>query len=129
MKVVIEDLKNVLQPELSKRLKVLNTNTTYSVVFNLINGEYQLCNDGRCKDSQLLILKLKIVDCKADAAKIRTAIAKDGKSSLICHTNFIKSYKSLIGKVEPLTEIKNPYYSNAARMKLYDTRMLNYRLR
>ena len=126
MKVVIEDLKNTLQPELSKRLKVLNTNTTYSVVFNLINGEYQLCNDGRCKDSQLLILKLKIADCKADATKIRTAIAKDGKNSL---TTFIKSYKSLIGKVEPLTEIKNPYYSNAARMKLYDTRMLNYRLR
>ena len=129
MKVVIEDLKNVYVAKLRKHLESLNSKATYNIVFDLNNGDYNLCNCGKCTNNQLVILRLKITNCKTDATKIKEAIRIDAKSSLICHTTFVKEYKSLVGKVYPLLEVQNPHYKCAAYMKLYDTRMLNYKMK
>lgn len=129
MKIVLENLKNVLIADLRKYLESLNIKATCNIVFDLNNGEYHLCSHGKYTKNQLLILSLKITNHKTDATKIKEAIKADSKSSLICHSTFVKEYKPLVGKIKPLLEVKNPYYKRASFMKLYDTRMLNYKLK
>lgn len=128
MKIVLENLRNVLIADLRKHLELFNPKATCNIVFDLNDGEYHLCNRGKCAKNQLLILSLKITNYKTDATKIKEAIRVDAKSSLICHSTFVKEYKLLVGKIKPLLEVENPHYKRASFMKLYDTRMLKYKL-
>lgn len=99
----------------------------YCVVVNKVNGSYELLKS--CKSTNKIIIGtvLHKKSIMQTTKAISSIIKEYGRENVSTYTYCVKKFgKKYVDKVEPLCYKKNPHYSCATSMRLYDINMIKY---
>lgn len=109
-------------------MKELNGKTFYAVL-DKEKDVFEIRNFKRQNKRYLNIGKVKMQkDTHTTASKLKDLIRLYLKNCYICKTTAIKQYKRKnIENLEPDLYVKNPHYSKAMPMQLYDKNLLDYK--
>lgn len=132
MRVINDDIRYYYQCGLWSKLSKLKSGT-YRVIYNFTTASYELVDSNYRKQKNHIIAgKVKLNTTlkkyiKSAATEIRKIIKEDSKGNLMCKTTAIYLYgkNNIESTYYDLTK-KNPHYSCASDMILYDERRLDY---